>query len=64
MNTLTGLRTPACRSRSPVKLSCCAAVVVIAWDTGWPRWMRGRHKAAVRADVRPSSLPPAWITFR
>lgn len=51
--------------RKPRKVSCCAAAaVVIAWHTLSPRWMRGRHKAAVRADVRPSTLPPAWIQFR
>lgn len=54
----------ACHEGSRVKVSCCAAAVVIAWHTLSPRWMRGRHKAAVRADVRPSTLPPAWIKFR
>lgn len=50
--------------RKPRKVTCCATVVVTAWHTLWPRWMRGRHKAAVRGDVRPSTLPPAWIKFR
>lgn len=40
-------------------MSCCAAIVVIAWHPLWTRWMRGWHKEAMSADVRPSNLPPA-----